>query len=182
MLEIILVQFGYSSGLRTPNSFGFSSYSYGYSYSTLASGCYRFTLVRHTSKVSYAVLCYVGGNIDNRATKRNWKRAKNLQANAGKTPMMSRQILVSGVSVRRRGPLTRHTVVYLPRGSSTKRFLYIYNDIYNILVENCTMHSCELYFMQCRNAETIVSQFFLENKQDYPKMQAVIKCNHYQRM
>ena len=36
----------------------------------------------------------------NRATKRDWKRAKNLRANAG---MTSRQILVS---VRRRGPLT----------------------------------------------------------------------------
>ena len=44
--------------------------------------------------------------IDNRATKRDWKRAKNWRANAGKTPMTSHQILVSGVSVRRRGPLT----------------------------------------------------------------------------
>ena len=37
------------------------------------------------------------------------------------------------------GPTDSHMVVYLPRGSSTKRLLYIYNDIYNILVENCTM-------------------------------------------
>ena len=39
----------------------------------------------------------------NRATKRDWKRAKNLRANAGKTPMTSRQNLFS---VRRRGPPT----------------------------------------------------------------------------
>ena len=49
--------------------------------------------------------------------------------------------------------------------------LPIHNDI---LVENCIMYSCEMYFMQCRNAETIVSYFFLENKQDYPMMQAII--------
>ena len=50
-----------------------------------------------------AYLAEVGVTIDNRATKRDWKRAKNLRANVGKTPMTSRQILVSGVSVRRRG-------------------------------------------------------------------------------
>ena len=87
----------------------------------------------------------------NRATKRDCKRAKNLRANVDKTPMTSRQILVS---VRRRGPLTG---VYLPHGSSTKILLYIYKDIYNSLVENCTMHSFELYFMQYRDAETKVS-------------------------
>ena len=46
------------------------------------------------------------------------------------------------------GPTDRHMVVYLPRGSSSKRLLYKYNDIYNSLAENCTMHSCELYFVE----------------------------------
>ena len=54
--------------------------------------------------------------------------------------------------------------------------LLIYHGIYNILVENCTMDSCELIFMQCRNAKIIVLCFFLENKQGYQMMQVVIEC------
>ena len=48
--------------------------------------------------------CACAPRVNNRVT--GLEMGKNLRANAGKTPMTSRQILVSGVSVRRRGPLT----------------------------------------------------------------------------
>ena len=64
----------------------------------------------------------------------------------------------SGVSVRRRCPLTgvRSFISRAGHGSRGS-CAWIYHGIYNILVENCTMHSCELIFMQCRNAKIIVS-------------------------
>ena len=102
---------------------------------------------------------HLGQSIDNRATKRDWKRPKNLLANMGKTLMTSSQILLSAVLVRRRGPLTGIWSFISCAGHPLKGSCIFTNiqHIYNILVENCTMHSCELYFMQCRNAETIVS-------------------------
>ena len=106
------------------------------------------------SKEVYFRELVVWETIDNKALKRDWKQTKNLRANSGKTPMTSHQIFVA-VSTK------RCTIVHLPHRSPHWRFWciywYIYHGIYNILVENCTMHSCELIFMQCRNAKIIGS-------------------------
>ena len=81
--------------------------------------------------------------------KWDWKWAKNLwgkcRQNANDITSMPGFVCFG----QKAGPTDRYMVVYLLRGSSTLVHLPIYNDF--------TMNSCELYFMQCRNAETIVS-------------------------
>jgi len=137
-------------------------------------GCLCFSLFHHRHSWScsyhhYALHCsherrmawqHGGMGMCNqiRATKRDWKRAKNLRANAGKMPVTSRQILVSGVSVRRRGPLTGIWSFISRAGHPLKGYCAFTNIQRYLQHSGRKLYHAQLWICNVRrNAETIVS-------------------------